>query len=87
MCAVAGLAQSPQASPTPRPVQEESRECTQARATVTRLETRLKDWPALARYREDNAKRATPSKREKRVVFMGRKMSEAFNQPAKQAEA
>jgi hypothetical protein len=31
----------------------------------------LKDWPALSRYREANAKLAAPAKDEQRVVFMG----------------
>lgn len=51
-----GLAQT-----SPLPAQE-SPECTQAKTTVTRLETRLKDWPALARYRDDNANVVAPGK-------------------------
>ena len=42
---------------------------------------RLKDWPALARYREDNAKVAAPAKGEQRVVFMGDSITDAWVQP------
>ena len=65
-CAAAGLAQAPKsASPTqslasPSPAVQDSQECTEAKATAMRLEARLKDWPALARYRDDNAKVAAP---------------------------
>ena len=50
---------------------QESQECTDAKAQVARLQTRLQDWPALARYREANAGVTAPAKDEKRVVFMG----------------
>ncbi len=62
------------------PVQE-SPECTQAKTTVTRLETRLKDWPALARYRDDNAKVVAPGKAEQRVVFMGDSITDSWDDP------
>jgi lysophospholipase L1-like esterase len=76
--AAIGLAQSPQPSPSPAP---ETPECTQAKATVTRLETRLKDWPALARYRDDNAKAIASAKDEKRVVFMGDSITDSWDDP------
>jgi len=72
------LAQSPQPSPSPP---TESVECTQAKATVTRLETRLRDWPALARYRDDNGKVTTPAKNEKRVVFIGDSITDSWDDP------
>jgi lysophospholipase L1-like esterase len=50
---------------------QESQECADAKAQAARLQTRLQDWPALARYREANAGVAAPAKEEKRVVFMG----------------
>ncbi len=56
LSAVISVAQTPQSSPTPASPAGESTECTQAKATVTRLETRLRDWPALGRYRDDNGK-------------------------------
>lgn len=52
-------------------VTQESADCTEAKAQAARLQTRLQDWPALARYRDANAGVTAPSKEEKRVVFMG----------------
>src|SRR5437867_3452688 len=60
---------------------QESPDCTQAKATVTRLEARLKDWPALARYRGDNAKTAGPDKQKERVVFMGDSITDSWDDP------
>jgi lysophospholipase L1-like esterase len=70
------MAQSPEPSPS-----AESAECTQAKATITRLETRLTDWPALARYREDNVKFTAPAGREKRVVFIGDSITDSWDDP------
>jgi len=50
---------------------QESQECADAKAQAARLQTRLQDWPALARYRDANAGVAAPAKDERRVVFMG----------------
>ncbi len=75
---VIGVAQSQQPSPTPS---LETPECTQAKATVTRLETRLSDWPALARYRDHNGKVMPPAKSEKRVVFMGDSITDSWDEP------
>lgn len=76
-----GVAQTPQSSPTPAAPPGESTECTQAKATVTRLETRLRDWPALGRYRDDNGKTVVPAKNEKRVVFMGDSITDGWDDP------
>jgi lysophospholipase L1-like esterase len=76
--AVSGAAQTSQSSPTPL---QESTECAQAKATVTRLETRLRDWPALGHYRDDNGKIAAPAKNEKRVVFMGDSITDGWDDP------
>jgi lysophospholipase L1-like esterase len=86
-CAAAGLGQAPQsASPTqslasPSPAVQASPECTEAKATATRLEARLKDWPALARYRDDNAKVAAPRSKAGRVVFMGDSITDSWDDP------
>ncbi|MEK6281937.1 MAG: SGNH/GDSL hydrolase family protein [Acidobacteriota bacterium] len=72
------VAQSPALSPSPA---SETSECTQAKAAVTRLETRLRDWPALARYRDDNGKLTTPAKNEKRVAFMGDSITDSWDDP------
>src|SRR6266566_4313519 len=79
--AVAGVAQSPQ-PPPPQSTLPESAECTQAKATVTQLGAKLKDWPAIARYHEDNAKITPPARKEKRVVFMGDSITDSWNNPA-----
>lgn len=67
-------------SPSPSPAIDTA-ECIQAKATVARLETRLRDWPALARYREDNSKAAAPDKKEKRVVFLGDSITDSWDAP------
>jgi lysophospholipase L1-like esterase len=41
----------------------------------------LHDWPNLARYREDNARLTPPANGEKRVVFMGDSITDAWAQP------
>jgi lysophospholipase L1-like esterase len=79
--AVMSVAQTPQASPTPASPVGESTECTQAKAAVTRLETRLRDWPALGRYHDDNGKVTAPAKNEKRVVFMGDSITDGWDDP------
>jgi len=76
LSAVTCAAQSPQASPSPV---AESTECTQAKATVTRLETKLTDWPALGRYHDDNGKVTAPAKN--RVVFMGDSITDSWDDP------
>jgi lysophospholipase L1-like esterase len=82
ICAVGVLAQSPQStSPPPGSPQAESTDCTQARAAVARLETKLQDWPAVARYREDNVRTAPPIRKEKRVVFMGDSITDSWDNP------
>ena len=57
-------------------------ECAQAKASVARLESRLRDWPALARYREENAKTAAPDKKQQRVVFLGDSITDGWHNPA-----
>jgi lysophospholipase L1-like esterase len=55
--------------------------CTELKTRVERAETRLSDWPALARYREDNAKVTPPAKNEQRVVFMGDSITDSWDAP------
>jgi len=52
-----------------------------AQARIARMDSVLKDWPNLARYREANAKLASPAKDESRVVFMGDSITDAWPQP------
>jgi lysophospholipase L1-like esterase len=51
------------------------------KAQAARSEARLKDWPALGRYREANAKLAPPAKGERRVVFMGDSITDSWDDP------
>lgn len=55
--------------------------CADSKAQVTRLESRLRDWPALARYRDDNSKVMAPAKNEQRVVFMGDSITDLWDDP------
>jgi hypothetical protein len=55
--------------------------CAEAKARLAQDEARLKDWPALARYRDANAKVAPPAKGEGRVVFMGDSITDGWDDP------
>jgi len=46
-------------------------DCAELKETLSRAQTRLRDWPELSRYRDANSKTVTPSKADARVVFMG----------------
>jgi lysophospholipase L1-like esterase len=47
-------------------------------AKIAQNERMLKDWPNLARYRDDNAKIGLPAAGIKRVVFMGNSITEGW---------
>src|SRR3954471_7822296 len=55
--------------------------CGEMKTRLDRAEMRLNDWPALARYREDNKKTAPPAKNEQRVVFMGDSITDGWDDP------
>ena len=61
--------------------QSASPDCADVKAQLTRTETRLKDWPALARYHNENSKVAAPPKVEKRVVFLGDSITDSWDDP------
>jgi lysophospholipase L1-like esterase len=63
---------------TAQTVTQESQELSEAKARITQLENRLRDWPALGRYREANAKVAPPAKDERRVVLMGDSITDGW---------
>ena len=65
--------QTPAATPSP--------DCGEMKTRLDRAETTLRDWPALARYREDNNKTAAPAKNEQRVVFMGDSITDWWDDP------
>jgi len=60
---------------------QSSSDCAEIKAHVTRLEARLRDWPALARYRDGNTKVKAPPKGEHRVVFMGDSITDSWDDP------
>lgn len=67
---------APAATPNPTP-----NELADLKTRLDRAETRLRDWPALARYRDDNAKVTAPSRNEQRVVFMGDSITDGWDAP------
>ena len=69
---IAGSAQAPATSSDP---------CAELKTRAERAETRLKDWPQLARYHDDNTKVMPPAKNELRVVFMGDSITDGWDAP------
>ena len=67
-------------TPTPSP----SDPCAELKTRAERAETRLKDWPALARYHDDNTKVGQPAKNDQRVVFMGDSITELWGRDPEQ---
>jgi lysophospholipase L1-like esterase len=65
---------SAQTTATPDP-------CARQRALAARLESLLKDFGALSRYRESNARLAAPPADELRVVFMGDSITDSWDDP------
>ena len=57
-------------------------DCAELKTRLDRAETKLNDWAALKRYREDNLKVAPPAKNEQRVVFMGDSITDSWDNPA-----
>lgn len=55
--------------------------CAETKTQLARDEARLKDWPALARYRDANSKVGPPAKGENRVVFMGDSITDGWQNP------
>ncbi|HLF85351.1 MAG TPA: SGNH/GDSL hydrolase family protein [Blastocatellia bacterium] len=66
------------ASASAQTTPQESQECADAKALAARLQARLQDWPALARYREANAGVTAPAKGETRVLFMGDSITDGW---------
>ena len=58
--------------------QPSATECTEVKVQLTRAQTSLKDWPALARYHDANTKLTPTQKNEARVVFMGDSITDSW---------
>ena len=61
-----------------------SLDCPEVATALTNLmrnDARMRDWAALARYREANASLGAPAPGESRVVFMGDSITDAWPQP------
>jgi len=61
---------------------QDSTDCTEVKAQAASAQAKLKDWPALARYRDDNGKVMPPAKSEKRVVFLGDSITDGWDNPS-----
>jgi lysophospholipase L1-like esterase len=61
------------ATPAPDPA-----DAVKLRTALERAEKTLRDWPNMARYREDNTKVAAAAAGETRVVFMGDSITDAW---------
>src|SRR5215204_7179335 len=72
------IAGVPAVAQTPTPIPDP---CAELKTRADRAETRLRDWPALARYRDDNAKVGLPAKGEQRIVFMGDSITDSWDAP------
>src|SRR5215204_1644060 len=79
ICAVLAISCGLTAGQTATPAA--SPDCSEMKTRLDRAETKLQDWPALARYREDNNKTAPPAKNEQRVVFMGDSITDSWDDP------
>ncbi|MGW8256415.1 MAG: GDSL-type esterase/lipase family protein, partial [Thermoguttaceae bacterium] len=60
---------------------DQSKEIAQLKAKISAMQSRLKDWPQLGRYRKANAAVAQPGENENRVVFMGDSITDAWVYP------
>jgi len=56
-------------------------ECADTKTKLTQAQTRLNDWPQLARYREANGKVTAPGNSEARVVFLGDSITDSWQNP------
>src|SRR5256885_2122906 len=61
--------------------QPSATDCAEVKTQLTRAQTRLSDWPQLARYRDANTKVVAPLKNELRVVFMGDSITDSWDDP------
>ncbi len=77
LVASAAIASAQPTTPTPSPIDP----CVAVTERAARAEVKLKDWPAIARYSDANAKTAAPARNEDRVVFMGDSITDSWQSP------
>ena len=65
------MGQAPATAPAPVATQSDA-------AKIARMEAKLNDWPQLARYRADNAALGPVAEGERRVVFFGDSITDAW---------
>ncbi len=57
-------------------------DCDQLNTKLANAQKTLQDWPNIARYHDANASVQPPTKDEKRVVFMGDSITDAWARPS-----
>ncbi len=55
--------------------------CADIKTQFANADKKLKDWPALTRYRETNSATQLPAKGESRVVFLGDSITDSWDDP------
>ena len=88
LCAAAAsmTAQQAQQAPSAPPVVASVPSCPELATALTNLarsDVRMRDWPNLARYRDANKTLGAARSGEKRVVFMGDSITDAWPQRAR----
>src|SRR5256886_15834038 len=61
--------------------QPSATDCTETKTQLKQAETKLKDWPQLARYHDANTKVTPAMKNDARVVFMGDSITDSWQNP------
>jgi lysophospholipase L1-like esterase len=59
--------------------QTAANDCAETKTQLTRAQTKLTDWPALARYHDANLKIVPPDTNEARVVFIGDSITDSWD--------
>ncbi|HVD94465.1 MAG TPA: SGNH/GDSL hydrolase family protein [Vicinamibacterales bacterium] len=71
-------------NPAPSSAPSADTSCSEMATALQRMigqDSRMRDWPQLARYREANRTVAAPAAGDSRVVFMGDSITDAWQQP------
>jgi lysophospholipase L1-like esterase len=73
--------QAPQGVPQAQAATPSCPELARALTSLMQNDMRLRDWAALARYREANRALSAPAEGEARIVFMGDSITDLWQQP------